>query len=1094
VSGSATRTALVALSRPLLGRAVASGGAIVVGSALAALATAAWLARAGAVRSPWWVPIAWVVVLAGATWCAVRAWRRALGLRAEPLATTLEQGGAWRRGALTGLFAPAAADISAELYDAADSAGAAEVAARGPVAVAPMVAGLRRRGFVGAAAVAAGALALVGAGPGSAPVRMLWHPGEALALALGTVRLQASATSVERGATVSFTITAPGKSGVSFSQRAPGEAWKTEGTALDSMGRAQVTVGPLTADLYAVASSGGRASDTVHVAVRLPPILGTVAVTAKYPAYLDIEDEPLAFGPEAILLPEGTRLLVEGEATAPLALAAWAGPGDSIPLTVRGARFDGRFVPTASGRYTLAIATSEGIDLGGEETALELRMVPDSAPRVTIPVPGADTLAPIGLAVPLVVDAADDHGLASLSLVSRRVSRLGEVSEERRTPVPLAGAAPDRVLVPFVLDLEGRSLLPGDTVRYYAEATDNAPRPRTGRSREYLLRLPTMAEVRAAERAATESVGAQIDSLAAESRRLQRTTEDLSRTTQRPAAEGGRRGEPSLSFEAAKEAEAVAERQAELVRQAEEASEAIADLQRAAQEAGIQDPEFQRRMAEIAEQLDRALTPEMRQQLEALREALKNLDAAQVQQALENLAEAQRQMREALERSQELFERAALEGDLANLAAEARDLAAQQAQWNEGIPRADSGRAATEEAALAERTDSLADGLSEASEALASRKDQAQAERLVATAQDARAASEAMRQASTMAAQGQRAEAQRQGRQAEQRLQSMGQEISEQRESMQEAWRKEVAEAIERMMEETSRLAGQQLSVADSLRAGESPERFRSQQAAIEAGVQQLLEQYRSAAGEHALVPQQIGATLESARRDMAQARESLSGANGSPGEAAARASEAVDALNAAAYQMVRAREDVEGAGSGSGMEEAMQRMAQMAQQQGALSQMGAQLLPMIGAGGMQEQIRQLSAQQRALAEQLERLRAETQGGGTAELAGEARDLARQLEAGRLNRQTVERQERLYKRMLDAGRTLQGEETDEQKERQSTTATGDSVRIPPALRARLDDGQGGIRLPTWEELQPLSPEQRRLVLEYFRLLGERGAR
>ena len=87
----------------------------------------------------------------------------------------------------------------------------------------------------------------------------------------------------------------------------------------------------------------------------------------------------------------------------------------------------------------------------------------------------------------------------------------------------------------------------------------------------------------------------------------------------------------------------------------------------------------------------------------------------------------------------------------------------------------------------------------------------------------------------------------------------------------------------------------------------------------------------------------------------------------------------------------------------------------------------------------------------------------------------------------------VERQERLFRRMLDAGRTLQGTEEDERKERQSTAATGDSIRLPPALRARLQ-GEDGLRVPTWEELQQLSPEERRLVVDYFRRLSQPGAR
>ena len=105
-------------------------------------------------------------------------------------------------------------------------------------------------------------------------------------------------------------------------------------------------------------------------------------------------------------------------------------------------------------------------------------------------------------------------------------------------------------------------------------------------------------------------------------------------------------------------------------------------------------------------------------------------------------------------------------------------------------------------------------------------------------------------------------------------------------------------------------------------------------------------------------------------------------------------------------------------------------------------------------------------------------------------MADEAKDLAKRLEGGRLDRQVVERQERLFRRMLDAGRTLQGREEDERKERQSTTATDDSVHLPPALRARLTGDDDRLRVPTWEELQQLSPEERRLVVDYFRRLTE----
>jgi hypothetical protein len=74
--------------------------------------------------------------------------------------------------------------------------------------------------------------------------------------------------------------------------------------------------------------------------------------------------------------------------------------------------------------------------------------------------------------------------------------------------------------------------------------------------------------------------------------------------------------------------------------------------------------------------------------------------------------------------------------------------------------------------------------------------------------------------------------------------------------------------------------------------------------------------------------------------------------------------------------------------------------------------------------------------------------------------------------------------------MLDAGRTLQGREEDQKRERQSTTAAGDSVHLPPALQARLLGDDQRLRVPSWEELQQLSPEERRLVVDYFRRLAQ----
>ena len=1085
MTGSATRESLRDITGPIRRMSRLGHAALALGAAALVLGAAVWAVRLGLVEAPWWVLVAWMLALPTFAVLLWRARRNDRALGDEPIARRLEGSGAWRSGALVSLLEPAVTGTSEPLHRAADQAAANELAVRGRGAVEPLARRVRREAAAGGLCLGAGVVALMAAGPGSSPAAALWHPARAWELTTAPVRLSAADTLVERGTSATLMVDAPGRQEATLWLRAPGEEWRSRTVALDSAGRAAVAVGPLATEVFARASAGRRESRTLVVRVRTPAFLGAVEVTAHYPAYLGLDSEPVPLAGDSVVLPAGTRLDVRGETTSPLVSAEWVGERGGAELDVSGRSFSGRFVPRASGAYRLDLTAADGSPLAGDPIVLPIRILPDRAPAVEIPLPGADTLAPLDLRVPLVVDAQDDYGLANVVIESRRISRLGLTDPVQRQPVPLEGGRPAHAIATLVLDLNGRGLLPGDTIRYRAVASDNSPSRQVGRSREYVLRLPTLSEVRAAQRQASEDIGRRLDSLAEQSRRVERETEDLART-QRPQSAQQAGPEQSLSYEDAQRAQATAAEQQAMLQEAEELKAAIDALQEAAEAAGAGDSAWQQRLQEIQQQLDRALSPELREKLAELQEALRNLDAAQAREALQELAAAQEELREALERSRELFRRAAVEGDLANLEAEARDLSQEQRQWSEQVESADSARAAAAENQLAERADSLAASLERVGEEVAQ---EGQQERLDQLAEQARQAARQMQQASQSAQRGQRSQAQRQGEQAAAQLQPLEEQIEQAGAELAEQWREEVMEALDQVLAETSRLSERELELKQKFDEGSTPaEQTRAEQAAVEEGVKQLLSELRAAGGKNALVPQQISGALAQAQQAMTRAREAVSTSNPNNREAGEEAGGAVDALNAASYQLLRARGDVSGSQSGSGLAEAMEQMQALAQQQGGLGQQTGGLLPMAGQGAIREQLRALGAQQRRMAEELERMRAQGQIPGAGSLAEEAREVARRLEAGRLDRQTVERQERLFRRMLDAGRTLQGEERDEQKERQSTTAKDADVQLPPALRARLQGAGDRLRLPSWEELQRLSPGERRLVLDYFRRL------
>jgi hypothetical protein len=1091
VTALATHRALQQLSGPLRTRNRAGWAAVAIGGVALLLGLAAWGVKLGWVNAPYWVLVAWTLALLALAAVVYQGWVAQSRLSALRVAGRLEELGAWRRGSLTSLLDAAASGTSPELLALADRAQADDIDRRGIVAVQPLAQPVRAVLLVGAVCLCLGVSAFGTAGPLRGAAAALWHPHRAWRATIAPVQLRATSNLVDRGQPVEFQLEALGRSVATLWLRSPGESWKPRGVKLDSLGRATIMSPPLQTDVFARLTSGSRSSDTVVVRVRLPVFLGSLSVTARYPAYLGMETEPVPTGGDTLILPAGTRLETRGEATAKLVQASWAVPGKTEPMDVTANRFGGSFVPVRSGEYRLTLVTAAGAPLGGDSVRLPIRIVPDSAPAVDIPVPGGDTIAPLNLQVPLIIDARDDHSVTSVALESRRISRFGQLDSSRREIVPVPAERPDRAMLTFTLDLNRRGLLPGDTVRYFALAKDNAPSGHVGRSREFVLRLPTMSEVRAAQRQATAAVSTQLDSITEASRRIERQTDDLAHERTRPTGGPGNK-EESLPYEEARRAEAVAKSQEQLVRQAEALKQTLESLRRSAEAAGVRDSAWQRQLSEIRDQLEHALSPELRERLASLQQALKDLDADRARESLEQLAQAQKELREALERSRELFRRAALEGDLASLSQESKELAAQQREWNQHADSPDSTRTAATEQQLTARTDSLSVALSRVSrEASPDQKNNP----LQAGAEQAGKAAGEMRQAGKSAERGQRQDARQHGENASKTLEPLSDQLQRQREEMQQNWKRQVMEALDQATAETSRLAQRQLQVQEKLQNGGQPEAStRAEQGAIEEGVQKILDQVKQASGKNALISPQIGASLSAAQLQMQQAREAISSAAPNGREAADQAGGAVDALNSAAHQLLRARGDVSGAQSGSGLSEALERMAQLAKQQGGLGQQGAGLLPMAGSGAIREQLQGLAARQRALSQELEKLRGGGNLPGAGQMADEADQLSKRLEAGRIDRELVERQQQLFRRMLDAGRTLQGNEEDQKKERQSTTAEGDSVHLPPALRARLEDENRRLRVPSWEELQRLSPEERRLVVDYFRRLSQPAAR
>jgi hypothetical protein len=1071
-------------------RGLRGAAACIGGAALAVLvfAVTTWLLRWRVANGPVATLCAWSIAalaLAGSVWWA----RRAMGrLTAGVVGQYLERCGAWHHGALTTLLDVSAPGTSAGLHGAAVQQRAAEVNDGGRGALSPAVDRERRRGLGATAVLVCAVVGLVAARPVNGTADAIWHPYNAWRALTAPVQLHARRTMVARGERVVLDVAAFGHRQATLYTRAPGDAWRISRVQLDARGNAAVTTPPLAADLVAQVEADGRRSPEIRVAVRLPAFLGSLTATVHYPAYLGLDDETLPIGGDTLVLPEGTHLDLHGRATTALRAAMLDGPAGTDTLRVQGTAFEGELIPRQSSRWQLRVTALGGDTLQGQLPSLPLQIVADSAPVVELVVPGVDTVATSAMSLGLVIGVRDDHGVTGAWIESRR----GASGLVLRTPLALPSGTVDRALLTTTLDLAALHLSPGDTLRYVAAATDNAPVHHVGRSREFLVRIPTAAEQRAARDRATEQAGAAFDSVARESTHAQQAAEDLSRERRRSgdsnAATGADDAAP-LSSEAARRASVVAQTAQRVLDDAATLQRNLEQLRQMAQRDGPADSTLARDLGEINQLLDRALSPELRARLAALQQAITSLNAQATQQALQALAQQQAQLQQAMDQARELFKRAALETSITDLAQQAAQLADQQ--HTQATPHAADDRdvAAHREAELAAHADSLARRV----DSVASRVPSAATQQgLHAAGQKVQQASGQMRQQAASAAQGQPASAATAGQKAESDLRNASQQIAQTGKEMQSQMRAEVEQAIAQALAETSRVTRQQLAVAAAMEQGAMLMQARSNQAVIEQAAAKLTSQVDAIAKQNALMSPQAGIALAEARQDMRDAITAVSTANPDTRAASAKANDAVDALAVAAFALVQSKDRVNGSQSGSGVPEAMEAMQRMAGREGELARQGGASLQQ-GFGSAQ-QLMQLALEQRALAQQLDHLRAGGLLPGAGDMARQAHELARSLEAGQLNPDVVQGQQRLYTHMLDAGRTLQGQQDDDSRQRHATTAKDAPPAIPPALDARIRYGIGEIHLPSWEALQRLQPEERRRVVEYFQRLTQTPAR
>ena len=813
---------------------------------------------------------------------------------------------------------------------------------------------------------------------------------------------------------------------------------------------------------------------TYTATVHPRPIVTHISHRDRFPPHTAMPDRIDQQGGD-IIVPTGTQVSLTIEANKPLESAALVfDDATELPAAVSSSLAQATLTVKKDGRYRVHLRDPQMI-ANKDPVSYRIVALPDQPPDVRLLRPGQDIDLTKSMRVSLVAEAFDDYGISRLELRYRKDDDTDHI-------LPIITTPGREIETSYNWDMSNLNLLPGDQITYRIRAYDNNPRPSFGETATFTIRMPSLFEIhREADKTQRESID-EIETVQQRGRELDTRLKELARDMLT---------KDKLDWQEKRELEKVRQTQEQLAEQIESTAEQLDRALDRLQESGLLEDDTLQKLEELQILLSQIRTPELADVMKKLDEAIKNADANMVREALEQFQMEREKFRETLDRTLALLQRVQRQQTLDALNQKLEELAQAQDQITQNIEREPAEDLTRRQARIARDTEQLRTELQQASEKMDSPTDSDLNQ--IADAIETKQLTPRMDQVRQDLAMGQRQRAEKNSDSLARDMQNLSQSLAQSRQRFIQRQKAEIARELNRVLHDLLTLSQAQERTAQ--RANEAGSRddtapLALDQARAMTGASRMAQRLMDASQKTFFMPPSAQAALGHALNKMEGAAEQLNAGNANQASQLAR--EALGEINRAAMMVQNALGQLASSESGTGFEEMMAKMAQLAQQQGALN---AQTENLFGQQGGQPSWQKLAAQQRAIQEALNALRGELARqqremlGDLGKIASDMRETSRELLQRRVAPQTLMRQRQILSRLLDAQQAMRSR--GKSKKRQARTGENLTYRGPGSLPADLGEADNPLRHLMRDALKEgYSPEYQALIRRYFENLIE----
>ncbi|MCK5146441.1 hypothetical protein KAR48_06770 [bacterium] len=835
------------------------------------------------------------------------------------------------------------------------------------------------------------------------------------------------------------------------------------------------------------ASAGRICSQWYNVEVHEYPMVRSLRVKLHPPAYTRLKSYALSENQGHVEALPGTVVEVDIESNKNLAGSSLLfESGRTMDLKINTHLGSGRFRVDSSDTYRVRLVDSLGLE-NQKPIRYNIKAKSDLYPTARIISPQNSIDLDERMQVDLELHATDDYGISGLRLGYSLIQPGRTDSIDVQYLVLSADSSHGTsmwVRMAWAVDTLG--LLPGDAVAFFFEARDNDKYagPKCVQSYSLIARFPSMDEIFAEMDARQDDVYTQVEEMLEEGRQVSRDMQhimDKIRTGQELAWEEERQ------LESAQKAHAELQKRRDSI---EENLSEMAESMDARQLAELETLEKYRKIQELFQSID---SPKLAAAAERLQKVMDQGDAAQLESALEDYRLDLEAMQEILDRTLNLLRRAVLEQRLDALIHQVESLAeAQESLNNEKDSELAQASIDVQKSGVqaAEREmNDLTDAMDQVEDVPSGEMSNA------ANLQSQRDLDSLFSEQTAAIEQQNSQEAQSAGQEIMNDLCQWAKDLQDVRDAMQGKEKKRIKEAFARYQDRLMSISKMQESLTQAVRqkamaAGDAAPK----QQALANNLAQLTDSLVAMMRQSFFVPPKIlqhvgaaGSSMDKAVNQMGQSGKSNPAMMG----------KALGSLNRSLLGMESMQDGPGEGSSGSAMSELMSGLDAMTREQQAIQR---QTLDLANQGGLspgqQASARRMAGEQRALKEQLKSMMQEYGSNGGVQgrldqLRQEMEAVARDLENAMPSRKTVQREQRIISRLLEAQHAMR--ERDHSRRREAGSGVDFQRNSPDAIRLQRNI------MNIWQaqimELQNsgYSEDYKTLIRHYFKAMMSAAA-